>query len=102
DDYFGFNLPHNGTTSAGTVHIDDVYYEDTPSCKPILSNNITISKVLKDGATISWTDLMNVSGVAYEVEVRESGNPGDPGADFVGTTAPGVTSINATGLNPTT
>lgn len=102
DDYFGFNLPHNGTTSAGTVHIDDVYYEDTPSCKPVLSNNITISKVLKDGATISWTDLMNVSGVAYEVEVRESGNPGDPGADFVGTTAPGVTSINATGLNPTT
>jgi len=102
DDYFGFNLPHNGTTSAGTVHIDDVYYEDTPACKPILSNNITISKVLKDGATISWTDLMNVSGVAYQVEVRESGNPGDPGAGFVGTTAPGVTNINTTGLNPTT
>ena len=102
DDYFGFNLPHNGTTSAGTVHIDDVYYENTPSCKPLLPENITISKVLKNGATISWTDLMNVSGVAYEVEVREIGNPGDPGADFVGTTAPGVTSINAIGLNPTT
>ncbi len=102
DDYFGFNLPHNGTTSAGTVHIDDVYYENTPACKPVLSDNIIISKVLKDGATISWTDLMNISGVSYQVEVRETGNPGDPGASFIGTTAPGVTTINATGLNPTT
>ena len=102
DDYFGFNLPHNGTTSAGTVHIDDVYYENAPACKPVLAKNITISNILKNGATISWIDNMNTSSVSYMVEVRETGKPGDPGAAFVGTTAPGVNTINAIGLNPTT
>lgn len=102
DDYFGFNLPHNGTTIAGTVHIDDVYYENTPSCKPVLSKDITISNVSKNGTVISWIDHMNLNSVSYMVEVRETGNPGDPGAAFIGTTAPGVTTINATGLNPST
>jgi len=102
DDFFGFNLPHNGTTIAGTVHIDDVYYENTPSCKPILSKDIIISNVSKNGAAISWIDIMNLSSVSYMVEVRETGNPGDPGASFIGTTAPGVTTINATALNPST
>ena len=102
DDFFGFNLPHNGTTIAGTVHIDDVYYENTPTCKPLLSDKITISNVLKNGAAISWIDNMNLSSVSYMVEVRETGNPGDPGASFIGTTARGVTTINATALNPST
>lgn len=102
DDFFGFNLPHNGTTTAGTVHIDDVYYEDTPLCKPVLAKNISISSILKNGATISWVDMMNTPSTAYEVEVRKTGAPGDPGASFLGTTAPGITSINVTGLSPTT
>src|SRR5690606_20815746 len=30
DDYFGFSLAHNGTTTASSVLIDDVYLEDIP------------------------------------------------------------------------
>src|SRR5690606_31708023 len=65
------------------------------------AKNITVSNVLKNTADIVWTDSFNVN-VPYEVEVRSSGAPGTPGADFAITTAAGATSVKAVGLNAST
>src|SRR5690606_37993776 len=101
DDYFAFRLVHNGTTTASGLYIDDVYYEDAPICKPINVKDIQLSNILKNAIDISWADHFNTNAI-YHVEVRETGDPGDPGAAFIGVTAPGVTTIQATGLNPST
>ncbi len=101
DDYFGFRLAHNGTTTTSSVYIDDVYYEDAPDCKSVNPKTIKISTILKNSAEIQWADYFNVNA-SYEVEVRESGNPGTSGAAFVTTTAAGATKVIATGLNPST
>ena len=97
DDYFSFEFGGNMT-----VNLDDVYYEDAPSCKPIETNTIKVTDIGKTNLKVSWQDLYNLNPVAYEVEVRATGNPGTPGATFIGTTAVGVTSIVVTGLNPST
>jgi len=97
NDYFGFRLKYNGTTTASSVFLDDIYYEDAPLCK--LIETVSIDNVFKNSAEISWIDDFN-DNVPYEVEVRQSGNPGDSGATFTGTTLPGVKQITVTGLNP--
>ena len=101
DDYFAFRLVHNGTTTASGLYIDDVYYEDAPTCKPIDIKNIQINNVDKNSFDVSWLDLYNTT-VAYEVEVRETGTPGTAGAAFTTTTGIGVTSATVTGLDPST
>lgn len=102
DDYFAFAIEHASPGDFPSIYIDDVYYEDAPDCRPIDDATIKISNVGKNSFTISWQDLFNLSPMAYEVEVRATGNPGTPGAAFIGTTAIGVTSIVATGLNHST
>src|SRR5690606_3084179 len=84
------------------VYLDDIYYEDMPSCVPIDDTFIKVSNIGKDNLKVSWTDNYNANGVAYEVEVRSSGAPGTPGAEFKATTAVGATSIVATGLSALT
>lgn len=101
DDYFGFRLAYNGTTSTSLVYIDDVYYEDTPTCKPMYAKNIKVSNVTKKSFSVNWTDSYNVN-VPYEIEVRTSGVPGTPGPVYITTTAAGVTNVNVLGLNPNT
>ena len=102
DDYFAFSFEHTVGSEFPAVYLDDIYYEDAPSCKPIETNTIKVTDIGKTNFKVSWQDLYNLNPVAYEVEVRATGNPGTPGAAFIGTTAVGVTSIVATGLNPST
>ena len=99
DDYFAFSF-ENGANDGDYIsfYIDDVYYEDAPFCKPVDINKVSISKISKDGFTVNWNDNLN-NGVAYEIEVRKTGAPGTPGADFVTTTAVGAVSAIITGLD---
>jgi len=100
DDYFAFVSAANGISA--DIYIDDIYYEDAPDCKPIEDSTIKVTNVSKNQATITWQDLFNANPVAYEVEVRATGNPGTPGAAFIGITPIGVPNIVATGLSPST
>lgn len=100
DDYFAFGFDDEAMTKY--IFIDNIYYEDAPNCRPIDDATITTTNVGKNSFTVSWQDLFNLNPMAYEVEVRTTGNPGTAGAAFVGTTAVGVTSITATGLAPST
>lgn len=102
DDYFAFSFEHTNPGEYPYLYLDDIYYEDSPSCRPIDDATITTTNVGKNSFTVSWQDLFNFNPMAYEVEVRTTGNPGTAGAAFVGTTAVGVTSITATGLAPST
>ncbi len=103
DDYFAFSFQNDKTTNGSqTVYLDDIYYEDMPNCVPIDNTFIKVTNIGKDNLKVSWTDNYNTSGVAYEVEVRSSGTPGTPGAEFKATTAVGATSIVATGLSALT
>ena len=101
DDYFAFSFDEEQGLSK-YIFIDDIYYEDAPNCRPIDDATIKIANVGKNSFTISWQDLYNANPMAYEVEVRTTGNPGTAGAVFVGTTAIGATSIVANGLAPST
>src|SRR5690606_3527280 len=98
DDYFAFSFDRVGT-SASYVYLDDIYYEDAPSCIPVTS--ITVSNVFKFNADVSWTPTLTTATATYTWELRTSGDPGSGAAGLVqsGTTAAGVTSLNLTSLS---
>ncbi|WCM43491.1 fibronectin type III domain-containing protein [Flavobacterium sp. CBA20B-1] len=100
DDYFAFSFDNESMSKY--IFIDDIYYEDAPSCRPIEESTIAISNVSKNSFDVSWQDIYNLSQMAYEVEVRTSGNPGTPGAIYSTVTAIGVTNITVPGLAPST
>ncbi len=100
DDYFAFGFDEEGLSKY--IFIDDIYYEDAPSCRPVEASTFVISAIDKNKFTLKWTDIYNMSPVAYDVEVRATGNPGTPGAAFTATTAVGANSIVVTGLTPGT
>ncbi|KAA5532954.1 choice-of-anchor J domain-containing protein, partial [Paenimyroides baculatum] len=102
DDYFAFSFEHTDPSQYPYLYLDDIYYEDAPACKPIEDSTIKVTNIGKSSFTVSWQDLFNTTQMAYQVEVRTTGNPGTPGAVFNGTTAVGVTNLVATGLNPST
>lgn len=96
DDYFAFSFDRVGTASY--VYIDDVYYEDAPSCIPVTS--VSISNVEKFTASVSWQPTLTTATATYSWELRTSGLPGS-GAEGLaqsGTTAAGVTTLNLTNL----
>lgn len=97
DDYFAFSFDRVGTSSP-YVYLDDIYYEDAPTCIPV--TNVQISDIDKNTAKVTWEDLLNIPGITYKVEVRTTGNPGTAGAVFTANTAAGVMQANITGLNP--
>lgn len=100
DDYFAFSFDRGGTT-ASYVYLDDVYYEDAPSCIPVTS--ITIDEVLKHDATLSWTPTLTTSNATYTWELRTSGDPGTAtGLVQTGTTLAGVTSVTIEDLDAST
>src|SRR5690606_19752684 len=75
DDYFAFRLAHPGTTTASSVTIDDVYYEDLETC--MYPDNIAVSNIISTGADISWiASPQSTGGTGYEYEIRTSGAPG--------------------------
>src|SRR5690606_3908656 len=47
DDYFAFRLAYPGTTTASSVTIDDVYYEDLETC--MYPDNVAVSNVTQSG-----------------------------------------------------
>ncbi len=100
DDYFAFSFDRVGTASY--VYLDDVYYEDAPSCIPVTS--VTISNVGKFSASASWEPTLTTTTATYSWELRTSGTPGSGaiGLYLSGTTAAGVTSVNFTGLQADT
>lgn len=100
DDFFAFSFDKGGTT-ASYVYLDDVYYEDAPSCIPVTS--ITIDEVLKHDATLSWSPTITTSNATYTWELRTSGNPGSAdGLVQTGTTLAGVTSVTIEDLDAST
>src|SRR5690606_20981602 len=82
DDYFGFRLAYNGTTTASSVIIDDVHYEDLYSCfRPV---GAAITKASATSVNVSVTpNPLNTGSVDYEYEVRTSGIPGSGGVGLV-------------------
>src|SRR5690606_2498689 len=56
DDFFGFRLAYNGVTTASSVSIDDVYYEDVPAPSIV---NVTKNDVLCHDA--------NTGDISFEV-----------------------------------
>src|SRR5690606_10622551 len=98
-DHFAFSFDDEAITKY--IFIDDVYYEDLPACVEVPEENITIDKLTKEGFTVNWTDPFN-NGASYEIEVRDSGSPGTPGALYSTTTLPGATSAVVTGLDAST
>jgi len=75
DDYFGFSLAYNNTTTTTDINIDDVFYEDLETC--FYPSNITVSNLTATGGDISWTPSpITVGGTGYEYEIRTSGAPG--------------------------
>src|SRR5690606_20784917 len=64
DDFFGFRIPHNGTTNTTEIYIDDVYYEVSPP------PTITVSK--KDiicFGTATGEATVNIEGGAGDVTI---------------------------------
>lgn len=103
DDYFAFSFPNQPLQNLTLyANIDDINYEDIPSCVDIDVNNITVNKITKTGFTVNWKDNYN-NGAAYEVEVRtDNALPGTPGAIYNTTTTPGALSAVINGLNSST
>ncbi len=102
DDYFGFRLASNGTTTTVDINIDDVYYENLSPC--IYPMNIQVGNITETTAALSWTASLATGVTGYEYEIRSSGAPGS-GSTGLGasgsTTAPTVTA-NITGLTGAT
>ena len=100
DDYFAFSFDRVGTISY--VYIDDIYYEDAPSCIPVTS--ITVSNVAKFSSTVSWSPTLTTATATYSWELRTSGAPGSGATGLAqsGTTAAGVTTLNLTNLSSST
>ena len=91
NDYFGFRLAHNGTTTDSSILIDDVNYEDAYTCFRPLGATITRVSSTSVNVVVNPSPY-NAAGVTYEYEVRTSGAPGSGATGF-------VTSGNATSAN---
>ncbi|WP_177205776.1 glycine-rich protein, partial [Paenimyroides ummariense] len=98
DDYFGFRLAHNGTTTAIDINIDDVYYENLSPC--IFPGNLNVSNITPTTATISWDTSLATGVTGYEYEIRTTGaaGSGSTGLEKTGTTNATTTTVNITGL----
>src|SRR5690606_29794691 len=69
DDYFGFSLVNPGSTTASSVAIDDVYYEDLLPC--IFPMNIQVTNITATGVDISWDSSVASGVTGYYYEVRD-------------------------------
>src|SRR5690606_3102093 len=94
DDYFAFKLAYNGTTTASSVTIDDVYYEDLGSC--IFPMNLDATNITSNSADISWDASIATGVTDYYYEVRDTAGTVVDSGTVTGTTAP------TTGLAPGT
>jgi len=104
NDYFAFRLAYNGTTTASSVIIDDVHYENLIPCMFPTDINVNTATITQTAAAVSWTASIAAGVTGYEYEVRSSGLPGSgaSGLAATGTTNSTTTSVNVTGLSPST
>lgn len=100
NDYFGFRLAHNGTTSTSYIAIDDIYYEDMLPC--IFPTNITVNNITTNSATISWSPSVSTNVTGYEYEIRKSGEAGSGTTGLVKNGNTIGTSENIIGLDHST
>lgn len=96
DDYFGLRLAHNGTTTATTIFIDDVHYEDISDC--IFPMNIKVANITANTANLSWNSSLAKGVTAYEYEIRTSGLAGSGSTGLIKTGTVNTTSVALTGL----
>src|SRR5690554_6630373 len=97
DDFFGFRLAYNGVTTASSVIIDDVFYEDLDTCAP--PTGITISNIGQTTADLSWTASSSTGVTQYEYEIRASGAPGSGPLGLGASGTVTGTTASATGLS---
>src|SRR5690606_35599966 len=100
NDYFGFRLAHNGTTTISSVVIDDVFYEDLAPC--MFPMNIQVANITGNTATISWDASLAPGVTGYEYEIRTYGEAGSGSSGLKINNITTSTSINVTGLDPAT
>src|SRR5690554_4216681 len=96
NDYFGFRLAYNGITTASSVVIDDVYYEDLSPC--MYPMNIDVTNITGTTATISWDASLATGVTGYEYEVRSENDS----IVVSGNVAAPATTVNVTGLTGAT
>ena len=69
DDYFGFRLAYNGTTTASSVIIDDVHYEDLSACAA--PGNFNATNVTSNSVDLSWNPSLASGVTQYYYEIRQ-------------------------------
>ncbi|MDO5760239.1 MAG: fibronectin type III domain-containing protein, partial [Bacteroidota bacterium] len=57
-------LKLSGSSSYISAYIDDLYIEDVPTCPAV--QNVAVSNLTSDSATISWTGVSNAYRVRYK------------------------------------
>jgi len=82
NDYFGFRLAHNGTTTDSSVLIDDVNYENAYTCFAPLGATITRASATSVNVVVDPSPY-NATGITYEYEVRTSGAQGSGAVGLV-------------------
>jgi len=103
DDYFGFRLAHNNTTTAIDINLDDVYFENRDAC--FFPSYLAVPAFTETTAVLSWATSVDPNVTGYEYEVRSSGAPGSgaTGLAASGTvTGANTTVANVTGLTANT
>ncbi|SFO40966.1 SprB repeat-containing protein, partial [Paenimyroides ummariense] len=97
DDYFGFRLAYNNTTTLIDINIDDVFYENVSPC--VFPIGIKVANITTTGVGISWNPSIAPGVTGYDWEVRDiNGIVVRSGS----TTGVNSTTANVTSLNPAT
>lgn len=102
DDYFAFSLSYPGVTTASSITIDDVYYEDLGTC--MYPSGIGATNVTATTSIIEWMASSDPMVTGYEYEVRTAGAAGSGATGLVatGTVSAATTTANITGLSSAT
>ena len=102
DDFFAFRLAYPGVTTASSITIDDVYYEDLGTC--MYPSGIGVTNVTATTSIIEWMASLDPMVTGYEYEVRTAGAAGSGATGLVatGTVSAATTTANITGLSSAT
>ncbi len=73
DKYFAFAHGLNGTFQ--TIFIDDIYYEQIPTC--IRPDSLDVTGITTTGANVSWASVNGGTNFQYEFGINALGDPGN-------------------------
>jgi hypothetical protein len=93
-----------GVTFTGTIVYGNDKSFTTQSLPCATPFAVIVSQVLSASASVSWSAPSPEPGSGYEYELRTSGDPGSGATGLVasGATNAGITTVNLTGLTPST